>query len=213
MHCPWCSNPEGMNCEGHAKSRTVKEILKEVLSCVPMFFDGGGVTFTGGEASLQFQELKELLEHLKQCGIHTAIETNGTHVKLREYVRLIDYWMIDFKHPDSKKLKEITGIGNEQIKQNILQITSEKEVHIRIPFIHGFNDDADSLDGFLTYFSMLQDQKARFDVEILAYHEYGKEKWLREGKEYAVADGFVSDESVRTFEQAFKNLGIKVIHT
>ena len=58
--------------------------LKRSLSCKPMFFDGGGVTFSGGEATMQFGALKELLKRLKEAGIHTAIETNGTHARLEE---------------------------------------------------------------------------------------------------------------------------------
>ena len=60
MTCPWCANPEGMPMEGamireagksprlSCKVYETEEILREAVSCVPMFFDGGGVTFSGG---------------------------------------------------------------------------------------------------------------------------------------------------------------------
>ncbi|MBO4733445.1 MAG: radical SAM protein, partial [Clostridia bacterium] len=66
LRCMWCSNPESMpaNAEG-AKDYTTKEIVSEALSCRPMFFSGGGVTFTGGEPTFQFDALAEALAALK----------------------------------------------------------------------------------------------------------------------------------------------------
>lgn len=52
LHCPWCSNPEGMTFCGGAVC-SVEDIVAEVLRSRPMFFDGGGVTLTGGEAAMQ----------------------------------------------------------------------------------------------------------------------------------------------------------------
>ena len=38
LRCPWCSNPEGMRrYEGYARSATVDQILRELLSARAMF--------------------------------------------------------------------------------------------------------------------------------------------------------------------------------
>lgn len=58
LHCPWCSNPEGMNIKG-GKTISTEELLKEILSCKRLFFDGGGVTFTGGECTMQKESLSK----------------------------------------------------------------------------------------------------------------------------------------------------------
>ena len=77
MKCRWCANPEGMPVGGAMirekdkspglsyKEYPIDEVFEEILSCKPMFFDGGGVTFSGGEATIQFGALKELLKRLK----------------------------------------------------------------------------------------------------------------------------------------------------
>lgn len=117
MHCPWCSNPEGMSATT-GKLYTVEQAVEECKSCRPMFFGGGGVTFTGGEATLQVDELIQVLQRLQSEGIHTAIETNGTAERLPEIAAYVDYLIMDFKHPNSHKLQQITGIGNERIKHN-----------------------------------------------------------------------------------------------
>lgn len=43
---------------------------------------GGGVSFTGGEATLWADELLCALKGLRAKGIHTCIETNGTSALL-----------------------------------------------------------------------------------------------------------------------------------
>ena len=37
----------------------INVLEREVLASRSMFYDGGGVTFTGGEATLQFDSLKD----------------------------------------------------------------------------------------------------------------------------------------------------------
>ena len=116
MKCRWCANPEGMPAGGAMirekdksprlsyEEHPVDEVYEEILSCKPMFFDGGGVTFSGGEATMQFEALKELLKRLKEAGIHTAIETNGTHARLEELFPYVDQLIMDCKHWGSETL-------------------------------------------------------------------------------------------------------------
>ena len=69
----------------------VQEILREAVGCRPMYFEGGGVTFTGGEPTQQWEALGFLLRGLQAEHIHTAIETNGTHPHLEELFGAIDH--------------------------------------------------------------------------------------------------------------------------
>lgn len=213
LFCPWCSNPEGMDIDGRCEEKTTDEIIKEILSCTPMFFEGGGVTFTGGEASLQADALYEVMKAVKAQGVSTAIETNASVKGLEKLSDACDYWMIDFKSPDKEKLKIITGGNTELISENITELSKKHLLHFRIPLIHGFNDDEKSLNGFLDFFSAAKLQGGSFDIEILPYHEYGKEKWQKCGKVYTVTDGFVSSDTVNKFIKAFKDSGFTVIKT
>ena len=95
-----------------------------------------GVTFTGGEVTMQYTELLELLKLLKGENIHTCIETNGTSTKLSSLLEFIDYLIMDFKHYDSDMLEKYTGIGNETIKNNFEEnCRNLRQQHIRIPLI------------------------------------------------------------------------------
>lgn len=206
MRCIWCSNPEGMDFSA-GRDYTVKEIVGECVSCKPMFFSGGGVTFTGGEATLQYDSLKKVFIGLKENNIHTCIETNATSNKLLELSSLVDYLIMDFKHYDSNILKRFTSVGNEQVKKNYeLLCKTRTQLHIRIPLINGFNTDNPL--SFAKYFKQFAKQGVVF--EFLPYHEYGKEKWKTE---YKVKNGFISEEVLRSFIEAFKENQLNVINT
>lgn len=206
MKCIWCSNPEGMNPHG-GTDVSVAEMLKECVSAKPMFFSGGGVTFTGGEATLQYSELLNLMKLLKKEGIHIAMETNGTSSRMKEFAEYVDYLIMDFKHYDSKILKRYTGIGNEIIKENFEANCKNKiKQHIRIPLIKRIN--ADNPQRFAEYFSLHDTTYTVF--EFLPYHEYGKEKWQTE---YLVKDGFITKEILAEFKDIFKSNGLNIVET
>ena len=206
MKCPWCSNPEGMSFHG-GKEASVEEIVKECISCKPMFFSGGGVTFTGGEATLQHEELTEALTLLKKSEIHTAIETNGTSIHLKEIQENVDYLIMDFKHFDKDAFFSQTGVAITPLLNNFEYLQSiGRQIHIRIPLINHFN--ASDPAGFAKYFSKFENKNSLY--EFLPYHEYGKTKWK---SEYKITDGFISDNQLADFIKTFKKYGLKVINT
>lgn len=206
MKCIWCSNPEGMNLNG-GKEYTSKEIFNECKQSKMMFFSGGGVTFTGGEATIQHEELLKLLKMLKDENINTCIETNGTSPKLSELLQHVDYLIMDFKHFDNGVLKQYTGVGNEVIKENFEKNCMEgRQQHIRIPLINGINTQ--NPEGFADYFSKFDTGNTVF--EFLPYHEYGKDKWT---EEYKVKNGFITIETLDKFKEVFKNNNLKIIIT
>lgn len=211
LHCPWCSNPESMKIATEGGT-PVDDIVKQSLAAEPMFFDGGGVTFTGGEPTVQFDALKEVLSQLKAYGIGTAIETNGTNPRLPELFDLVDFLIMDFKHHSSEKLKEYTGVGNETVIANIKAASQKRsQLLLRIPLINGFNaskDDAVAFSNVLKPF-----MKDGFALEVLSYHEYGKDKWLQNGMEYKMQDAFVDETQFAEFCSILKNSSIKLIRT
>lgn len=207
FRCKWCSNPESMNGEDkNAKNYTVEELFLEAKRSRMMFFDGGGVTFTGGECTLQHEELTELLKKLQNEGINTAIETNASSPYLLKIAENVDYLIADFKHYDTDIHKKWIGVGNEAVKANLEKIfASGRQIHIRLPVIKNINDNP---QGFVDYFKSFDTSSAVF--EFLSYHEFGKDKWT---EDYEIEDGFVSDETIEKFIKLFTQNGMKVTKT
>ena len=211
LKCPWCSNPEGMRPDGGI-SVTTEALADEAERCRPMFFEGGGVPFTGGECTVQFEALKDALSRLTRRGISTAIETNGTSPLLPELFALIDELIIDCKHYDDEVHRRFTGIGNRRIIENLrAAVSRHPNVLIRVPLIGGFNASEDDFRNFSELFAGWNTPNVR--VELLLYHEYGRSKWEKSGMEYTVRDAFVAEEERIKFESILRDRGLSVVRT
>lgn len=205
--CKWCSNADSIpKNNSKAKDVSVTELFDEICRSRMMFFDGGGVTFTGGEATLQADELIELLKLLNANGISTCIETNGSSPRLTEIAQHVNYLIVDMKHYDDAEHKKWTGAPLETVKQNIAALLSwGRQIHIRIPVINGVNVNPTA---FAEFFAKQNTANAVF--EFLAYHEYGKDKW--QGK-YRIENGFVADETIKEFIRVFESFGLRTVST
>ena len=203
--CPWCSNPEGKrHCSGSACS--VQELVTEACSARPMFFDGGGVTLTGGEVTEQFSAVKELLTALKEQSIHTCIETNGVSSRLLELSPLVDHLIMDVKHPDDEVHRRVIGVSNAPVLAN-LDGLRDRRLAVRIPLIGGFNDTCAE-----EFAALLQGRN--ITVEVLRYHEYGKDKYAALGLTYPMDQrAYISEETYHSFTETLRTRGIRVIHT
>ena len=206
MRCPWCSNPEGMSREGGTEY-SVEDVVRESARSRLLFFSGGGVTFTGGEATMQKKELVEVLKELQKLGIHTAIETNGSSPHLPEIQGFVDYLIMDFKHYDEELFLKHTGVRIDNLRANFEYLSEiGRQLHIRIPLINHFN--ADLAEGFAEYFSKFDTKNTVF--EFLPYHEYGRDKWK---SEYKITDGFVSEDQIDKFKKVFADYSLRVVET
>ncbi|MCL2195736.1 MAG: radical SAM protein [Oscillospiraceae bacterium] len=203
MRCPWCANPEGMK-PPSLEGRGVLELVQQAIRCKPMFFDGGGVTLTGGEPTVQFDATAELLRELQAAGIHTCIETNGTHPRLPELYPHIDHLIIDFKHPHDDAHRRLTGLGNAQIKRNI-EAAQHRQLQVRLILLHGHNTHL--AQDYIDFFTPLN--TAHMTFELLPYHEFGRDKW----DNYAFASAFVPEDVLLAFKQALTQANLKEIST
>jgi pyruvate formate lyase activating enzyme len=190
----------------------LETIIEEVKRSAALFYDGGGVTLTGGEPTLQFEAVRTLLRELNNLGIHTAIETNATHPLLESLFPWIDLLIMDFKHYDNQACASVTGVGNVIIKENILKaMEHHKQVLIRIPVVKGFNDSADDIRNFVAFFQNRKMIHTAF--EFLPFHEYGKTKWQQCGLSYSMQDGFVGSETIGEYEKIFTENNFRLART
>lgn len=205
LSCPWCSNPEGKE-KRAGRAYSVEQLVEEAVSAKPMFFSGGGVTLTGGEVTEQFEAVRELLTALRKENIHTCIETNGMHPRLPELAQLVDYLIMDVKHPNMAAHQAVIGVSNRPVLAN-LEALKDRRVAVRIPLIGGFNDGVAG-----DFAELLKDRD--ITVEVLRYHEYGRDKYKALGLPYPMTDrARISDETYTRFVQTLVAAGIRVVHT
>lgn len=193
-----------LSCE----EKSLEEIYGEIIRSRAMFYDGGGATFTGGEAAMQFDALKELLIMLKRAGVHTAVETNGSHVRLPELFPYIDQLIMDCKHWNKEKHLKYTGVCIDTVLGNLKAAVKEcGMVDIRTPLIGGVNDSEKDMEKFISLFRTLGGSHVTF--EILKYHEFGKSKWEECGQKYEMdAGAHVTLEQIKRFREMILSQGL-----
>jgi pyruvate formate lyase activating enzyme len=152
--------------------------------------DRGGLTLSGGEVLMQHEIAAELLKICKRDYIDTCIETSAfaKWEHLLEVAQYCDTVFVDMKHIDSDRHKEITGVPNELIMENIRKLCeymSErgKRVIIRRPFIPGYNDEESCTIGIAKFVATLPRKP---EINILPYHNLGELKYKTIGSECEV---------------------------
>ena len=213
LRCPWCSNPEGLQI-GQGTEYTVSSLLDEVKRSRMMFFDGGGVTLTGGEVTMQLNAVKEFLAAVHAQEINTCIETNGISSDLPSLFPHLDLLIMDLKHYDPQIHKASTGLDNSQTIKNITAACNIKiPLALRIPLIGGFNAELSDAHHFVSLLNDL-DVKDQITVELLPYHEFGKDKYASLGLPYTMTErARVSKTQSAAFAQVLIHAGFRIIHT
>lgn len=184
LRCAWCSNPEGQTQENPMVHwAAAEEIIREVhRQSVFYRFSGGGVTFSGGEATAQAAFLKELTDQFYDDGYDLAIETCGQFDfdALAPTLRKMNLIFMDLKHRDPNKHLRFTGMDNRLILENIKKTAGlGVKMVVRVPAIVGVNgNDAD----MGAIFSFLRENAPSAKVELLPYHRYGEEKYRQLGR-------------------------------
>ncbi len=164
------------------KEYTVAEVLKIICNDKTFYENsGGGVTFSGGECMLHIDFLKALLKKCKGNGIHTAVDTAGS-VPWQYFEKIMpdtDLFLYDVKCFSEQLHIDGTGVSNKLILENLKRLSDhfKGSIIIRIPVIHGFNDNSEEvmkISGFL--------KNIRYDaIEILPYHKMGEHKYAALG--------------------------------
>lgn len=176
-------------CPKNAKKRMVVE--KEVSEIVAevkkhrLFYmqSGGGITFSGGETTMQRAFLDELSETLYDMGFHLAMETCGyfDFDELKPILQRMDLIFMDLKHMDSAKHAYFTGVGNEKILENIKRLGElSAEIVIRIPVIEGVNADKENI---IASAAFVHTHLPKAKMELLPYHKFGFGKYEALGME------------------------------
>lgn len=175
---------------------------------------GGGVTLGGGEVLAQPEAAANLLMACKQAGIHTAIETSGYTSKenLLKVAEFVDLFLFDIKNISSDKHFELTGVRNEIIIENLLELLERrKNVQIRMPLLKGTNDSEDEIKGVIELLMPYKDKKHFQGIHILPYHKLGVNKYHQLNMCYPVAgDPSLSDADLAQIENWIKDYDFPV---
>jgi pyruvate formate lyase activating enzyme len=195
----------------YGRTVSASDLMAEVEKDAPFYVrSGGGVTFSGGEPTLQHDLLLELLNACRAKYIHTAVETCGfvrDDEKFDALLPLVDLFLYDIKCIDDEKHRRFTGVTNETILRNARRIASSGgKMVVRVPLIPGFNDTRDDIEAIGDFVLSLISVK---EVNLLPYHELGKSKYGMLGREYGLEGApALTDERVQELRSILVNCGL-----
>lgn len=170
----------------------ISEVMKD-----KKYYDktGGGITISGGEPMAQFEFTKELLIEAKKNGLHTVLDTcgYGEQKHYKEIMKYIDLFLFDYKFTDEELHKNYTGVSNKEILANLdFLYNNGASIILRCPLIPGINDNEGHLNGIKNIIRKYPHLKS---VEIMPYHNMGKDKAGRIGMQYRLSDIKNAEES------------------
>lgn len=189
MRCLYCHNPDTWEFDGGAETDAIA--LADDVKKYSNYLSGG-VTVSGGEPLAQIDFVIELFKILKKRGIHTAVDTSGITFdsgnteKFDELINYCDLFLLDIKHIDNDKHVALTRHSNER-PLALAKYLSErgKDLWIRHVLVTGYTDDDDSL---LSLSSFIKTLKTVKKIEVLPYHDMGKEKYEKLNLKYPLKD-------------------------
>lgn len=190
MRCAYCHNPDTWEVNAGTLMEPT-EIIEQYDRNAAFYQNGGGLTVTGGEPLLQVDFLIDLFTLAKEKGIHTCIDSSGIAfnrsnapllAKMDKLMTLTDLVMLDIKHIDPEKHKELTSQDNKIIL-DFAKYLDEKGVDmwIRHVVVPGITDDDKYLFELGYFIGQFKNLKA---LDVLPYHTMGVVKYEKLGMEY-----------------------------
>ena len=190
MRCAYCHNPDTWEMNGGTLMEP--EYIIEQYERNVSFYKGGGITVTGGEPLMQVDFLIDLFTLAKKKGIHTCIDSSGIAykpngnpewlAKLDKLMTLTDLVMLDIKHIDPEKHKELTSQPNEGILAFAAYLNEKNvDMWIRHVIVPGLTDDDEYLYKLGYFIGQFKNLKA---LDALPYHTMGENKYQKLGMEY-----------------------------
>ena len=201
LRCKYCHNPDTWETR-QGTAMTSDELIAMYLKN-KAFYKNGGITVTGGEPLLQTEFLIELFTKAKERGIHTCLDTSGitysksSEDKLTELMKLTDLVMLDIKHIDDDKHKELTNLSNKNVlafaefidKMNV-------DICIRHVVVEGITDEKEDLMSLGRFIGKLSHLRY---LDVLPYHTMGVNKYRDLGIAYPL-EGVPATDKVKAME-------------
>lgn len=199
------------------RQMTHDELFDKLMSDKP-FYDvsGGGVTLSGGEATLCTEWVGELARRLHEAGVSVLLETCGQFDYERAAEQLLPYVsdiFCDIKIFDREKHKKYCGVYNDRILENIRRMWRDRERYSysflpRTPLIPCITDTEENLGEIAAFLSELGIENARLLPYNPTWYPKNDKLGLSLCDELRSADSFQSREQLDKAKKIFTDKNI-----
>ena len=185
---------------------TVDEVMAEVEKD-RVFYEtsGGGLTVSGGEPLMQGEFTLALLRAAKEAGLHTCLETcgHGPWSTLEALLPFVDLFLYDYKLTDPALHRELTGVDNRLILENLKRLNEAgARIVLRCPIIPTVNDTPEHFAGIAQTANAWNRVE---EIHVEPYHPMGDSKARLLGREYECKEiGFPEAKVVEEWMDAIR---------
>jgi pyruvate formate lyase activating enzyme len=144
----------------------------------------GGITLSGGEPMLQQAFVMQIFHRCKQLGLHTCLDTSGrlgdrfTDQELMD----IDLNLLDIKSGDPEIYERVTRQPLQPTLDYARRLSAlGRPMWVRFVLVPGLTDGYDNVEKVADICGELASLER---VEILRFHQMGRDKWQKLGVEY-----------------------------
>jgi len=191
---------------------TVSKAMREIGKYAQVLkISKGGVTLSGGEPMLQRPFVTRIFRHCQALGVHTCMDTSGrlgdrfTDQELMD----IDLNLLDIKSGDPEIYQKITRQPLQPTLDYARRLSElGRPMWIRYVLVAGLSDGYDNVQKVADFCAGLTTVQR---VEILRFHQMGRDKWQKLGLDYPLENveppDAVLTERVR---EQFRSRGLTV---
>lgn len=211
LRCQYCHNPDTLRMRDGTQT-SLDEVVTRIARYVPALkVTGGGVTISGGEPLFQSAFTANVLRSCKRLGLHTALDTSGFLGARASDALLddVDLVLLDVKSGLPDTYRTVTGRELAPTLEFGRRLAARgTAMWIRFVLVPGLTDAAENVDAVADYVATLSTVER---VEVLPFHQMGRDKWARLGMAYQLNDTQPPDPALTERVRAqFRARGLRV---
>jgi pyruvate formate lyase activating enzyme len=192
---------------------SIKGLMEEVERDAPFYrASAGGVTVSGGEATLQMDFLGAFARRCGEQGLNIGLQTCGLFrwESFLPHLPLFEFIQFDLKLMDAEQHRKMTGGDNRAILDNARRLVAVgAPVSFRMPVVPGITDHEDNLRQTGAF---LHDLGVPV-IHLLRYHAMGEAKLARIGNlvtPFALPNGSLTGDSLQRAAEILSGEGLRV---
>lgn len=188
LRCLYCHNPDTLQMR-RGEAVATEDLIARMLRYRRIFSrSGGGITLSGGEPLMQPAAVARMLGAAKSEGIHTALDTSGNLGQRCSDSMLadLDLCLLDIKAGSEETYRAATGGQLQPTVDFAGRLASAGvEVWARFVLVPGLTDAPSNVERVAQIAASIPTCTR---VEVLPFHQMGRDKWAELGLEYRLND-------------------------
>ena len=211
LRCQYCHNPDTWH-KHNGRPVTVARAMQEIGKYAQVLkISKGGVTLSGGEPVVQRAFAMQIFRRCKQLGLHTCLDTSGRlgDRLTDDDLMNIDLNLLDIKCGDPAVYEKVTRQPLQPTLDYARRLSAlGRQMWIRYVLVPGLTDGEDNVRKVADFCAGLKTVQR---VEILRFHQMGKDKWHKLGLEYPLENVEPPDaELTERVRGQFRSRGLTV---